>query len=434
MIPIIGRPAPRINLQLPPLHPQQALFVNDPHRVVVASCGTKTGKTFGLSIWLLRHAWNNYQTLNWWTAPTLRQARTAFNIIGRFIPEDRVKTNRNEMTYSLRRLDGREHSLIEFRSADNPSSLRGEGVAACVVDEAGYWGRASYESVWTTLTRTRGLLRVISTPKGRNWFYDEWVKGTPQMREKHPEYASYRLPTASNPFIPRESIEEARRNMPEDVFRQEFEAEFLDESAGVFRNITACQTAQMYSAPLSGHRYAIGVDWAKHNDYSVFVVGDLATRAVCHIERHNQIDWSANINKARVLANRWNNASLLMDSTGVGDVPFDELSSVYPRTYGYSISTNAAKVALIQKLQFAFEGAEIAIPKASDQNRAESRALAQVLEDEIRMYSVTQSAQGRFQYSAPEGYHDDCVIALALLNWQFAQPTQRYAARSMSGV
>jgi hypothetical protein len=51
-----------IRLDLPPLHRRQAEFVNDPRRVVVASCGTKTGKTFGLSIWLLRNAWNNYQS------------------------------------------------------------------------------------------------------------------------------------------------------------------------------------------------------------------------------------------------------------------------------------------------------------------------------------------------------------------------------------
>jgi phage terminase large subunit-like protein len=190
-------------MQLPPLHPQQSDFVNDPTRIVVAACGTKTGKTFGLCIWLLRHAWNNYQSLNWWAAPTLRQARIAFNTIGRWLPpvsSGRIRVNRNEMVYTLLRSDGSVHSIIEFRSADNPDSLRGEGVHAAVVDEAGYWSRDSYISIWTTLTRTRGKLRVISTPKGRNWFYEEWMKGwegkgsVESLRRKFPEFRE--LPAA----------------------------------------------------------------------------------------------------------------------------------------------------------------------------------------------------------------------------------------------
>lgn len=423
-----------ISLTLPALHPKQAEFVNDTHRVVVASCGTKTGKTFGLSIWLLRHAWNNYQSMNWWTAPTIRQARISFNYIGRWLPMGRYRVNRSDLAYYLLRSDGSVHSTIEFRSADNPDSLRGEGVHAAVVDEAGIWTRPSFISVQTTLTRTQGLLRIISTPKGRNWFYDEWQKGWSGNPKRDKDYASYTLPTSSNPTVPRASIEHARRNMPADAFRQEFEAEFLSESAGVFRNFDECSLSQLYNKPMAGHKYCIGIDWAKHNDYTVFIVGDQSTRDVVHIERWQDVDWNLNIDRAIRLARFWNGASVMMDATGIGDPIYDAMHAQYPNTAGYSISTNNAKKALVQKLQLAFEREQISIPDPSINTEPMKFLMATALLEELRMYSYRLTPTGIMQFSAPEGYHDDFVVALALLNWQFQEEPFIYRASLVKGL
>jgi hypothetical protein len=443
---IVVAKKPRVKLvemQLPQLHPRQHEFVTDETRIVVAACGTKTGKTFGLCTWLLKKAWERYQSLNWWTAPTLRQARIAFNTIGRWLPpasSGRVRVNRNEMVYSLLRADGSVHSVIEFRSADNPDSLRGEGVHAAVIDEAGYWSRDSFVSVWTTLTRTEGQLRIISTPKGRTWFYEEWLKGwdgegkVDSIRKKHPMYKSYQLPTECNPTVPKSAIEHARLNLPEQVFQQEYMAKFLDESAGVFRNITNCQKSELIPKPISGRRYIVGVDWAKHEDYTVIIVLDALRKEVVHMQRYNGVDWNVNIARAIKTAKDWNSAILIIDSTGVGDVPYDSIRAVYPHVVGYSCFNNAEKVALIQRLQFAFERGEIAIPKPEFQNRAEYRALAEVLDHEIRTYSYEMSGQGKFIFSAPEGYHDDCVIALALVNWLATEEPYVYKVRQVPGV
>lgn len=418
-----------VSLTLPSLHPQQREFVMDPHRIVVAACGTKTGKTFGLSIWMIMQAFNRYQSLNWWCAPTYRQAKIAYELIGTFLPKGRFQANRTDMSYVLVKGDGHPWSRIEFRSADNPESLRGEGVHAAVIDEAAYWGQPSFVSVWTTLTRTRGLLRIISTPKGRTWFYDEWAKGWyPEQRETHPEYSSYQLPTWSNPHIPPQSIEEAKRNLPADVFRQEYAAEFLDESAGVFRNIRACQTAPWLIEPERGAMYVIGIDWAKLADYTVFTIADRIKKAIVHIERHNEMDWNLNIQRAVNLARRWNNAHILMDATGVGDVPLDSVKAVYPHCEGYVIGNNQAKVALIQKLQFALENSQISMPPASSHRNAAT------LEHELQMYSYEMSSTGKFLYSAPEGYYDDCVISTALANWVLQAEPMVYRARQARGI
>jgi hypothetical protein len=422
-----------VRLILPALHTQQSQFVEDQHRVVVAACGTKTGKTFGNAIWLTRHAWNNYQSLNWWCAPFYRQAKIAFELVQLFLPHDprRVKVHKTDLAIELLRADGRRHSLIEFRSAENPDTLRGDGVHAAVADEGSFWRHASWVSLWTTLTRTRGHVRLISTPKGRNWFYDEYQKGlalNPDGTKKYPTHACYRLPTSSNPYVPRESIEEARQNMPEDVFKQEFLAEFLDESAGVFRNIGACQTAEWVENPVPGRQYVIGIDWAKHEDYTVFMIGDLATRKIVHIMKHNEIDWNVNIDRAVRTARKWNNAAILHDSTGEGDVIHDNLKAAYSNVEGYSIFNNAPKVALIQKAQLAFEKKEIAIPKRGSHPNADR------LQRELEIYGYQLSPQGKFVFGAPEGEHDDFVIALAMCWWRMSLPTFRTIHRSIRGV
>jgi hypothetical protein len=166
------------------------------------------------------------------------------------------------MIYELLRADGTVYSRIEFRSADNSESLRGEGVHAAVIDEAAYWSQESFVSVWTTLTRTRGKLRIISTPKGRNWFFDQWAKGWfEDQREENPEYWSYQLPTECNPTVPRESLVEAQRQLPDDVYRQEYLAEFLKDSAGVFRHIIDCEASTELDGPEQGASYVMGIDW-----------------------------------------------------------------------------------------------------------------------------------------------------------------------------
>jgi hypothetical protein len=305
--------------------------------------------------------------------------------------------------------------------------IRGEGVHNAVVDEAAFWRLDSFISVMTTLTRTKGFLRVISTPKGRNWFYEEWQKGwdkdsDPERAARHPDHISYRLPTHSNPHIPPEALATFEREMPKDAYRQEILAEFLDDAASVFRNTKACATAILQPKPIFGKHYVVGIDWAKKEDYTVMTVMDRETKKVVWFERYQDIDWNINIDRAIRLAKLWNNAAIWHDSTGVGDVPHDAMRAVYPHVNGYTIGNNQAKVQLIQKLQLAFDQQAIAVPNDSVWRR------------ELEMYGYEMSTTGKFIYSAPDGYHDDCVISLALAYWGCCEEPFVYKARNVRGI
>jgi hypothetical protein len=229
--------------------------------------------------------------------------------------------------------------------------------------------------------------------------------------------------------VPRESLLEAKKNLPEDVFQQEYMAEFLDESAGVFRRIRQAMVAEWRWEPIPGRPYVIGVDWAKKEDFTVFAIADRLTREIVHVVRHQALDWDSNIKKAIDVAKRWNRAQIIMDSTGVGDVPYDQIRAVYPAVLGYQISTNAAKQALIQKMQFSLEQGIIKLPAKTSESQ-----LPQVLQKELEMYGFTVTPMGKLQYSAPDGYHDDCVIAACLANWQLTEAGISYRARQIRGI
>ena len=183
-----------------------------------------------------------------------------------------------------------------------------------------------------------------------------------------------------------------------DVFRQEYEAEFLEDSAGVFHNIEGCLVDK---PPQPTGDIAIGCDIAKHTDFTVLIAMDRATGACVDMERFNRLDWP--IQKERILAfcRKWRGL-LVMDATGVGDPIYDDLTRVWPRIEPVKF-TNLVKTQLVQRLVVAVEQRTVSWPLAWG-----------VLTDEMKRYEYAIGTSGTITYSAPSGFHDDCVMALAL--------------------
>ncbi len=118
----------------------------------------------------------------------------------------------------------------------------------------------------------------------------------------------------------------------------------------------------------------------------------------------HQIDWVFQRKRIVQLAQQYN-ARLLIDSTGVGDPVCDELHRENVRVDGYKF-TNATKKDLIENLSMMIENQKLTIPQIPE------------LINELKLYGYKTTPSGNVQYGAPEGYHDDCVIALALAAWQ----------------
>lgn len=284
-------------------------------------------------------------------------------------------------------------SRIIFRGSDNEDSLRGYTLKGATLDECGVMKK----SVWSTNVRPmlmihRGWADFYGTPKGWNWFRDIYM-----VARSSNEWEAVNLPSNDGPLVSREEFEEIRATTDSLTFRQEYLAEFIEDGSGVFRNVRACIGGEL-EAYKPGDQYIAGVDLAKSKDWTVIIIVNVSTMHVAYFERFNQIDWSVQEQRIKNALRRYGCIANI-DATGVGDPIYERLSAAGAAVAPVKF-TAQTKAHLIQNLALMIENQEITFPE---------------IPELISELTVFNALPGRFtKYEAPAGYHDDCVIALAL--------------------
>lgn len=253
-----------LRIRLPPMHPGQLEVARHPARFRILAAGRRWGKTRLGALLCLVEAIQGRRA--WWVAPTYKVARVGWREITRLAAQiPGVEIRRGDLMVLLP--TGGE---ISVRSADRPDTLRGEGLDFLVLDEAAYADPEAWSYVLRpALSDRQGRALLISTPRGLNWFHDLFRRG----QAGEPGWAAWRLPTSANPYIPPEEIEEARRQLPELVFRQEYMAEFVDLEGSAIRR-EWIRVAE--PPPLEALRVYQGVDLAistrEDADYTAIVI------------------------------------------------------------------------------------------------------------------------------------------------------------------
>jgi phage terminase large subunit-like protein len=375
-------------------HPQQAAVHVHSARFKLLACGRRWGKTrLGVNECL---DVASHGGRAWWVAPSYKMSEVGWR------PLRQIATR---IGAEVRRVD---HQIIlpgggevTVRSADNPDALRGEGLDYVVVDECAFVPEAAWtEALRPALSDRLGRAMFISTPKGRNWFWRLWERGQDANDD---EWASWQFPTSGNPYIAASEIEAARLGLPERVFLQEYEAQFLDDAGGVFRRVADAATA-IECEPEEGHEYCMGVDWGKSNDYTVLTVMDIAERRMVAMDRFNRIDYTVQRGRLEAMAGRYNPSVILAESNSMGEPIIEQLQRDGLPVRGFT-TTNATKAQAIEALALAFERGDISILNDP------------VLVGELQAYEMERLPSGMVRYGAPEGMHDDTVMSLALA-WQ----------------
>ena len=124
-----------------------------------------------------------------------------------------------------------------------------------ICDEAARLKPSIWESYLSQrLIDKKGWALLISTPKGKGWFYDLFRRGQGQ----DVDYESWNNPSWTNPYLDEAAIEEERNRLPERVFRQEFGGQFLEGAGAVFRNVRDSGASSIaplrHRHPYGGHR------------------------------------------------------------------------------------------------------------------------------------------------------------------------------------
>jgi hypothetical protein len=360
----------------------------------VLACGRRWGKTrFGVLLCTYvammpgqRHAW--------WVAPSYKMGQVGWRgamELASQIPGASIL--RGEMMITMPGC-----GWLQVRSADNPQSLRGEGLDQVVLDECAYIQEEAWaEAIRPALSDRRGGATFISTPKGRNWFWRLFQQG---LSGDDPEWRAWRRPTSDNPYIDASEIEAARKGLPERIFAQEYLAEFLEDAGYVFRRVAEAATATE-QLPQPGGEYVFGVDGGKSADFTVISVIDIAAMRMVAMDRFNQIDYVVQSARLKALAERYAPRVILAESNSMGEPIIERLQRDGLPVRGFT-TTNATKAQVIEGLALAFERRDLAILNEP------------VLVGELQAFDMTRLPSGMVRYSAPEGMHDDCVMSLAL--------------------
>jgi hypothetical protein len=390
-------------------HPGQVTFHQDPHRFRVLNCGRRWGKTKCsiFELWSILQKAPEKFPIGWVVAPNYPLVvidwDEALEIMGPAV------LNRNVQEHWLEvALGNNRKAKVEFKSAEkDDQGLRGRGLSGLLVDEAAMVSQKAWEyGLRPALGDKMGKCIIISTPKGRNFFYDLYMMGQETSTTYDPDWKSWTFPTNSNPYYPVSEWEKNKLVTPEIVWKQEYMADFIQEAGEVFHSLAKLSHCGL-SPRQAGRQYVIAVDLARTVDWTVILVMDDLGRVV-YANRSKELSWSVQVKLIQSVHEAYKPARIVLDSSGVGDVIEDNVRKAGMPTEGVKTGSVNIKGELIEGLQVAIEQGHISLPSE-----------LKWLWDELRQYTYKELDSGHIRYEAPSGKHDDGVIALALAVYAF---------------
>lgn len=381
-------------MDLPRLRSDQLAIARHPAKVKVLAMGRRWGKTVMSGRIVMNVLVQHGRAA--WVAPTYKNSRPLWRwVVNTAAPE--VAAGRMGINKADRVITTRRGGELAIFSGDNIDSIRGDAFHLVVIDEAAKIPEGAWtDAIMPTLADYDGDAILISTPRGRNWFYTEYLRAQADGQLA----AAWRAPSSANP-IPniRKAADLARERIPEMSYRQEWLAEFL-ESGGVFRGVMEAAIAVPQDVPIAHHEYVFGVDWGASVDFTVVAVMDVTAQACVYLDRFNQIDYIAQLGRLTALYERFRPRAIVAEANSMGRPLIEHLQRDGLPVVAFT-TTTASKPLIIDDLTLAFERRSLRIIPEP------------VLINELQSYEGQRTATGT-RYSAPAGMHDDTVIALAL--------------------
>jgi len=373
----------------PPLYPKQEAAIFDPARIVNIEASTKSGKTVGCLAWIFEQAWCGPRNVNhWWIAPYYGQAKIAYRRMKNGTEGGELRYHDGELWLRLKS----NGAYIWFKSGENPDALYGEDVYSAVIDEASRVRQESWYAIRSTLTATRGPIRIIGNVKGKkNWAYKMARRAEAgAIRMAYHRIIAHDAVEAG--VLAAQEIEDAQRDLPESVFNELYLAIPSEDGSNPFgiAAIRDCIVPTVESQPV-----VWGWDLARKADWTVGIALD-ANGRVCRFERF-QRSWPETED---TIADLTKNTLTVLDSTGVGDPVLGNLDRRGNGNHHGFIFSQRSKQQLMEGLASAIQRGEIYFPDG-------------VLTQELEDFTYEHTRTG-VRYTAPEGLHDDCVCALAL--------------------
>lgn len=404
-----------LTVNLPALHQKQIDFARSPAKRKVIVAGRRGGKTTGAATIATERMLDGRRVLE--AAPTADQTTAFWELCKRYLAEPIAAgvVYKNE---TERLLEIRGGGRIRAKTAWDSDTLRGDYADLLILDEYSLMKPSAWDEVGAPmLLDNDGDAVFIFTPQRKNHAHARYVRA---LGDTSGRWHAWHFTSHDNPYLSPAALEEITADMTEDAYKQEILAQFLDNEGAVFRNIAACLFAPLNAQPQdhAGHRIVAGDDWGKHQDYTVHSIGCADCKVELALVRSKSKDYTEQEQALADLVAWWHILSLLPERNSIGEPIIEQLLKRHlPIARGPDGNPGfqtlpTTKAPLIENLALTLERAEfqfLDIPIATG---------------ELEAYERTVSAlTGRPQYSAPEGVHDDTVIARALMVWEAREGT-----------
>jgi len=361
----------------------------------------QSGKTVLSTYVLMNFAINDPGCVILFISPTHAQNKKVFVKIKNGLNDINIIQTQNNSDLEIVL---KTNTIIKFRSAERYDNIRGESVDYLFIDEFAYLRKDAWESAIrpTTAARKNAKVIITSTPKGKNVFYQMCSLG---MDTDNSKYKYYKMLYSDNPFYDKQEVIDAKKVLPESVFKTEYLAEFISDGT-VFSNYNECAVINEYPNYIDERTFA-GLDFGKTNDYTVLTIFNDKNQII-HIYRDNKKKWKIIKQNILELLDKYKPIVYIEANNGtINDPLYEDISKQYTNTIAFQTDNNS-KSDIIETLILSFNEVEIEIP---------SQELNEDLHNELQSFEYTYSNKTRkIQYSAPSGLHDDMVMSLALAN------------------
>lgn len=395
---------PKVELYTP--HSGQAvihryILDNPKIKYLVLSCGRRWGKSLAMLNQALFYALSNPKEKVVFLTPTYKLGKELFDVLYTSLGDNFYyylsrKGNKAVNTTDLK-FKFSNGSTIQFFSFEKPENLRGLSASRMFIDEAAMLSDDAFNAIIKPICSLAKSVICLSTPRGKvGWFYKYF---TLDKKLKN-RYKSFHFPSSSNPMIPKDELEDARDNLPNHIWLQEYEAEFIESAANLFKNIKECINNDfIYN---DSDRVVAGVDIGRQDDSTVITVLRLSDNQIIYQDAWNKLDYNVIVQKVADVINHYKPIDTIVETNSIGDFFFDALKEKTKHKLTSFYTLNSNKNYIIENLILAFEKENIRILDNGD------------MVFELDNFTCTWNASSRtLKYAGRSGVHDDRVMSLA---------------------
>ena len=372
--------------------------------VLVAPRGS--GKTLAAINFALYWALQKKNQKIGWCSPTFSQAKSVLDQIVSAAPDLVQSSNRMEAVITF--ING---STIKFLSSDSADNIRGFRFTHLILDESAYIKESVISTILLpTLNPNGKKCLLVSTPAGKNHFFTWYMKD---------DVINHRITLEECPYISQTLLDEAKSSLPQDIYAQEYLAQFVDSANDVFKSIDKVAFVGEYR---KGGDVYVGIDTGLSSDASVMTLISPIGR-VMNVVSISQTD----INTAATLFLKelqgYNVVGGYIETNGIGRAMFDLVQPKHRRIKRFDTNQNN-KTEMVRKLIGDIETCTIELPSAE---------LCPQLHSEFATYTYKLSPTGKLSFGHSNGAHDDYIDSLMLANYSRVQFMEKRPIR-ISGI